>query len=382
MAEVTSLRGFDQRDLNFHKIVKSSWGATLAEDRDVEMLGKTYPDLYGFYWEDRWGSERVMGLLGRDFSVDSGGGLNGGTIGFIGDTESTYFGLLDKWYISDLNLSALRLARVAATRGTADDQRVLDGMFAGADRFMLSGFDDYADGRGGSDLLRGRGGDDVLLGGAGNDTLRGEAGSDILVLDSGDDLLVGGSGRDTVQAAGTRRVAIDLAETGVQATGRGHDTIRGVENALGAAGHDRIGGNRRDNLLDGGTGNDRLDGRGGDDWLIGGEGRDTMTGGAGADHFVFATVDEMGGSFRKADAITDFRAGRDVIDLGRIGADFAFSGHALDGAGAGIACVRLDRPGDDRDWTVILVDQDGDGRADGRIRLAGLHDLSADDFIL
>lgn len=56
-----------------------------------------------------------------------------------------------------------------------------------------------------------------------------------------------------------------------------------IENAVGGAGNDAIGGNVAANRLLGGDGDDRLDGRAGDDRLEGGAGDDLLVGGLGLD---------------------------------------------------------------------------------------------------
>jgi Ca2+-binding RTX toxin-like protein len=67
-----------------------------------------------------------------------------------------------------------------------------------------------------------------------------------------------------------------------------------IENAVGGGGNDTIIGNSLDNRISGGGGEDRL------------------TGGAGNDTFIFTVADG-------ADVITDFKSGRDEIDLSAFG---------------------------------------------------------------
>lgn len=57
-----------------------------------------------------------------------------------------------------------------------------------------------------------------------------------------------------------------------------------IENAIGGAGHDWIGGNAAANVLDGGAGNDALIGGAGNDTLEGGNGRDFLNAGEGRNH--------------------------------------------------------------------------------------------------
>jgi len=113
------------------------------------------------------------------------------------------------------------------------------------------------EGRPGGHLLAGDADGNLLKGGAGDDALHGFGGDDRLYGGGQDDRLVGGPGAD------------------------------------------RLGGGRGDDALIGGAGRDRLDGR---------AGRDALEGGGGADVFVL----RVGGG---RDAVSDFDAGRDVVDV-------------------------------------------------------------------
>ncbi|MDP5308755.1 M10 family metallopeptidase C-terminal domain-containing protein [Paracoccus spongiarum] len=156
---------------------------------------------------------------------------------------------------------------------------------------------------------------------------------------------------------------------------RGNDTLRG------AAGDDVLGGN---------AGNDRVSGEAGDDRLIGGAGRDHLTGGAGADVFVFNSAGQtrLGG----ADLIADFDEGEDLISLRGIDASTALGGNNAfvwlgeraigTGAGGEIQMRQLDRAGTANDVTLLRIDTDADRAPEAELRLAGLHDLGADDFLL
>ncbi|MDA0159992.1 hypothetical protein OM076_06950 [Solirubrobacter ginsenosidimutans] len=139
------------------------------------------------------------------------------------------------------------------------------------------------DGGPGDDRLVGGPGEDSLFGGAGDDHLSGGAGQDELYDDedahsgrhrnhtpAGSDTLDGGPGRDRVSYRAHRRaMRVDLR--GGRATGRGErDVLRGIEDAQGGSGADRVIGDDGANALDGMAGADRLDGRGGDDELQGG----------------------------------------------------------------------------------------------------------------
>ena len=286
----------------------------------------------------------------------------------------------------------------------------------GNDRLFGGPGHDRLLGEAGNDHIEGGTGNDTLFGGSGNDTLLGGPGIDRLHLDDGDDVLRGGDGRDWL-VVGARGATVDLTIGGPQNTGYGRDVISGIPNIQGGAGNDvlmgnaaantllggggndrlfgrlgadRLEGNAGNDLLDGGLGNDTLLGGFGSDTLIGGSGTDILTGGPGADVFVFRSLGDTSRDVSRADVITDFQRGLDRIDLRQIDADtgragnnsFSFIGTADFSRAGQVSYERIDRPGTQNDFTHVLLDVDGDGRADGIIRLQGLHNLTANDFLL
>jgi hypothetical protein len=178
------------------------------------------------------------------------------------------------------------------------------------------------DGGRGDDLLVGNRGPEALYAGRGDDFLRGRGGDDQLhdasprrALRSGDpspfafegppialadpgrgrDTFDGGAGpSDTVSyAARSAALRIDLGSTAAIGGARGErDSVRGVENASGGTGDDRLTGGPRSDQLDGGEGDDVIAGRGGGDTLTGGSGRDTARGGPGGDSMFLYHLDE------------------------------------------------------------------------------------------
>lgn len=210
----------------------------------------------------------------------------------------------------------------------------------------------------------GRGGDDDLWGGSGKNTILGGGGSDRIYGDGNRDVLIGGRGGDLLSGGGKA------------------DRLRG------GAGKD---------VLEGGFGKDHVSGGGGADRLVSsiraGDG-DTLSGGRGADVFVFDDIRPH--SFRataKTGAIiTDFRQGRDMIDLS--GADastveegnntFVFLGEKAFkfGIRGEIRYTYIAKDGGDPDTTRILLDLDADRGAEAYIDLTGVVALTADDFIL
>jgi uncharacterized repeat protein (TIGR01451 family) len=236
------------------------------------------------------------------------------------------------------------------------------------------------------DAIDGLHGNDTLLGLDGRDTLDGGYGDDLLEGGLEADLLNGGAGTDTAgyaDAAGP--VTASLAKPGGNAGAAMGDVYLEIENLLGSAFGDRLGGDGGANRIAGGAGKDTLSGGGGQDSLVGGLGADSLVGGAGADRFVFLSAAESPAS--TPDVIADFSwAQEDRIDLSAIDANaaqggdqaFIFIGNAAftgDGRGA----VRWEhRDGDTR----VEIDLGDGGAAEMAVVLTGLHTVTGKDFVL
>jgi Ca2+-binding RTX toxin-like protein len=172
-----------------------------------------------------------------------------------------------------------------------------------------------------ADVLSGGRGDDRLYGYAGNDVLNGGRGDDLLDGGDGDDLLAGGPGvNDIIGGAGMdivtyadlhTAVNLDL-QTGSAWHDPGHDTLTGVEGAIGSNQADSLigdalnnyfkgnGGNDYldtlaggDNVMLGGTGDDQLNAGAGNDTLVGGANYDSLTGNGGSDVFFWNGIEEL-----------------------------------------------------------------------------------------
>ncbi|WP_377188108.1 M10 family metallopeptidase C-terminal domain-containing protein [Ruegeria meonggei] len=288
----------------------------------------------------------------------------------------------------------------------------------------------WLDGRSGNDIIYSGSGNDQIIGGDGNDTLSGDNGSDIVSGGSGVDNIIayagdgndninGGGGYDWLRFTGNTSINLDLSNKGQQNTGYGFDTIRSIEHVSGSDANDQITGSKVANILNGRNGSDTLDGQEGDDTLnggrhsdilIGGRGQDTINGGNGADiieggkgldfmnggngtdTFVFTTMRDSTNSTIYSDVISDFRSGEDKIDLSAIDASeilpgddaFIFRGQGpiTTSQEGEISYLKIDAAGTANDRTYVFIDSDADKAREMVIELTGLHDLTANDFIL
>ncbi|MBK8211849.1 MAG: M10 family metallopeptidase C-terminal domain-containing protein, partial [Rhodospirillales bacterium] len=130
------------------------------------------------------------------------------------------------------------------------------------------------------------------------------------------------------------------------------------------------GGVRGDYLL-GNNGNDTIHGRGGRDVMLGGNGNDVlnggahgdyMVGGAGSDRFVFSSLTDLIDP-EIGDHIADFVQGEDRIDLSALGPALSIA------------------VSNDGSRTYLDLDADGDGLFEATVTLAGVHNLTSNDFI-
>ncbi len=245
--------------------------------------------------------------------------------------------------------------------------------------------------------VRGGNGADVLTGNASANVLNAGGGDDFFVarVDDASDLYTGGGGFDSLDlTAYATGLTVDLSFATATVTGSGttaalSDRVQQVEALIMGAGDDLAFGNNSGNRLQGGSGNDTLagvngndtlEGGDGNDMLVGGAGLDLLTGGLGDDTFVFATTSHS--SLAASDVITDFgqagAPGGDIIDIGDMaGLTFLFLGSQAFASG-GTNQVRVFNDGVD---TFVQMDTDNDTAAEAQIRILGLHDLGASDFV-
>jgi len=223
----------------------------------------------------------------------------------------------------------------------------------------------------GADSLNGGDGNDRLEGGRGNDRMEGGDGNDVYVVNNRGDVVVefSGGGEDLVRTARDYTLTANVERLSLV----GHEDIDGT-------------GNNTANRIDGNDGDNAIDGAGGADMLYGGAGVDELTGGAGADIFRFTSETDSGLGLGQRDVITDFGTGADKISLvafdgnasinGNQGFKFVGEGDFLDN-GKGQVGFQIGSG-----MTLVNVDTDGDGAVDFRIELDGVHNLTANDFVL
>ncbi len=269
----------------------------------------------------------------------------------------------------------------------------------------------------GNDVLNGGDGDDVVSGDVGNDVLSGGIGLDSLAGGAGNDRLDGGTDADVMSGEqGRDTYVVDHADDSIEnemkkQDGGGFDRVESSVSAnlatgtemlvltgdaeIAGAGRkvapDGVIGNGADNYLSGWGGDDGLHGKAGDDVLHGGAGWDWLTGAAGADTFVYLATGESAPGWVDRDVIHGFEPQTDAIDLHAIDANtllpgnqaFAFIGtDEFSGQGVFSAGELRDTKWNDRNFTLLEMDTDGDGVADMQIFVTGTSMVSAGDFLL
>jgi serralysin len=234
-----------------------------------------------------------------------------------------------------------------------------------------------------ANVITGNAGNNVLDGKGGVDTLKGGQGDDTYIVDltsAGalqdkitenaneglDSIVLRGTSTNT--SATTLTLGANLENLDASATGKSKLNLTGNDLNNSLVGNDAA------NTLRGGAGDDILKGGAGNDILIGGAGADQLHGGSGADIFRFTSLSDLGMD-GAADVIHDFTRGSDRIDLKSL-QGYSFIG--TEGF-SGAKELRFAASGDD---LLITGDSNGDGEADFSIKLLGVAEVSASDFIL
>jgi len=232
-------------------------------------------------------------------------------------------------------------------------------------------------------------------------SLAGTNGDDIFSVSQEDTTVRGGSGFDTVRASSDWTMSTDVerlelvGSASIDGSGSTSDDVivgNDVENYLkgnsgdddlaGQGGSDRLSGSSGNDKLDGGAGDDTLSGSSDLDALIGGTGADILTGGGdsdvltggdGDDTFRFCSISNSRAG--KADRVTDFDSGHDIIDLAQIDANTEMSGNqAFDWNGSGAGRLVLVNG-------YLSGDVDGDGKFDIQIDLGSASIGQSDIFL-
>jgi Ca2+-binding RTX toxin-like protein len=357
------------------------------------------------------GNDTIEGRSGNDI-ID--GGLNYDTASYESASKGVSVQLGNALPQNTLGAGIDSLISIEALRGSAHND-ILVGDLVG-------------------NRLYGGDGDDWLFGGEGDDWISGEDGNDLIFGGEGDDILSGGfDGIDIVSYLfATAGVTATLATTNVQNTGGagldrlyffenldgsqfndnltgtsyanvvngfgGHDDITagsGNDTVLGGAGSDTIDAGGGNDVVDGGLGLDNIDGGDGADTIDGGDGadllkagtgQDRLTGGDEADIFAYLALAESAADINLADVIADYAAGEDAISLSVIDADSNVGGHQsftfIGGAQFSAAAQVRFQQSAAHDWTIVSLNVAGASDAEMRIKLDGLIDLTANDFLL
>jgi Ca2+-binding RTX toxin-like protein len=201
-------------------------------------------------------------------------------------------------------------------------------------------------------------GNDTIIGfenvrtGSGTDTVTGDANDNVFFDGGGADTYNGAAGSDTVDySASTSSVSVNLNTTTAQTIGTfgGSDTIRDIENVIGAAAFANAltGGNTTANRLVGGSVSDFLIGSGLGDTLIGGAGNDVIFGD-------YVNTFNTGATTADGDDVLEGGAGNDSL-VGGMGNDILRGGDGDDtlvggignGSSAGLSTVYTNDGGDD-----------------------------------
>jgi Ca2+-binding RTX toxin-like protein len=279
-------------------------------------------------------ADDIAGGDGNDTIAGGGGGdtLDGGP----GDNTVSY---ASAGVPVNVDLTAGR----ATIAGVVDTLSSFRGVTTGAagDTVFGSPADEHFDLGAGDDSLNAGPGNDVLAGGSGDDLLRGGHGTDVID---------GGPGRDTAtydERTASEPVSVTLATAGDDGAPGENDTLGGIEDVIGGASSDVLGGDAGPNMLVGGGGLNTIDGGAGNDTLIGGEFRDVIVGGPGNDTLIGGGDD---------DSLSAFDGEADNVDCGPSADDDA----QVDAVDSVVGCEFASR-GD----VPVPVDADHDGTVAG-----------------
>lgn len=320
------------------------------------------------------GNDTLYGGAGDDFYILSAGN------DVIIDTSGRN-GIMSDGDI-DLTIAAISAFDRAELTGAADT------------RLTGNALNNSLEGNSADNLIYGGAGTDTLDGGSGDDVLYGGSEADTIIGWAGGDTIFGGDGVDILSyAASIRAVNINLATNQARGGHADGDVIWQIEGVVGSEAADTLRGSAEHNYFDGASGNDTIYGGAGNDTIAGSWGKDALYGDAGSDRFVFNRLQDLTTGASTTDVIFGFTRGQDRIDLSTIDATaattdsndaFLFRGQAAFGTNpvGEIRFQQFNLAGRNNDHTLVYLDTDGDRTAEAVIKVMGLHNFAAADFIL
>ncbi|MEJ7933107.1 calcium-binding protein [Sphingobium sp. AN558] len=295
------------------------------------------------------GADQLDG--GENYDLASYVTATSGVVANLGNSAGNTGDAAGDTYISIENLAGTNFNDTLTGNSINNTILGLDG------QDILNGGDgiDDLDGGVGNDTLNGDGGNDRLFGGVGNDILNGGLGDDIIFGDAGSDSINGGDGTDLLSYdSSVSGVSFSMASGAAGTAGDAlGDTFAGIENVIGSAFGDTIGGTSGNNRLLGRGGNDILIANGGEDHLEGGAGGDTLDGTSGYTYADYTEATSSVSAYMQWEAgNSGDAAGDHYISIeGMIGSSFAdlLYGNGVENTLQG---------GDGNDW--LLGDGGGD----------------------
>ncbi len=406
------------RDWNTHvnASFRYMYGPMIADMIAIQTLYGTPGTAFG--GDTTYGFNANTGVAAIDAAVQSGA-LMAMTVYDTGGTDT-----LDFSQTSANQVITLAQESLSSVLGGRHNLGIARG--ATVENAISGSGNDKLLGNSAANVLDAGGGHDTIYGGLGGDTIYGGSGDDVYILDEGatgfslhdtagwdelqsyasvdlgsssmagiDSIRLLGSGNHNITANDDANYMVGNSGANVLDAGGGNDSLYGglgADTLHGGDGRDILDAGSQNDRLEGGLSNDSLYGGAGNDTLGGGAGADLLHGGDGRDVFVFTSMADLSTDPAQPDVIDGFRSGVDKIDLSQIDASsldagnnaFTFLRNAAFSTddGGEIYARKFNNPGKVNDYTMIYLDVDGDNIADGFIKLTGLHNLKASDFIL
>ena len=167
MAKLVAFDQFDLFSVDLSWYFFNAFDSGLEEDSNLNVNGRTYPDLFWVNGYDGF-NDLELDFLGSNLTQDFTGRITGGTVNFIAEGDFNSGQLF--WYAENIAVSASALYDAATTTSNADELSLISSALSGDDQIMLSPYADRMSGYAGNDFITGGLGQDWLAGGSGNDT--------------------------------------------------------------------------------------------------------------------------------------------------------------------------------------------------------------------